>query len=644
MDKRNIYLYNTPLEEAQRMFVERVQGSGIFNQTERIKVENSLGRVSSSAVFAAVSCPHYNASAMDGIAVKAASTFGAADKNGVLLEQNAQFIYVNTGEVIPEEFDAVIKIEEVIPKDGGRVLVMKSAVPWQHIRPIGEDIAAKELIIPSNHLISPVDIGAVLAGGVTEVEVYKQPKVGIIPTGTELVEPGSAMKKGNITDFNSRMFMGMVTEWGGISQRYPITRDDYESIKKAVKDAVSECDVVLVSAGSSAGSRDYTVSVIKELGEVIIHGIAAQPGKPAILGMIDNKPVVGVPGYPVSAYFVMNFFIKPLLHKLNRRALKTPPKMEAVTAKKIISSLKFEEYVRVKVGSVGGKLIASPLNRGAGVVMSLVRADGFMKVPVNCEGYEAGEKVEVTLMRDIEDILNTVVIIGSHDPVLDLLSDFLHRKYEKYSVSSTHVGSMGGIMALKRGETHMAGIHLLDREDGSYNRSYIRKYLKGRDIALLHLVNRTQGLMVSKGNPKNIKGFEDLVRDDIRFINRQKGSGTRMLLDYYLDKLGLSEDRINGYTREEFTHLTTASAIREGSADAALGIYSAAIAMDIEFIPVCEEQYDLAVPVSYLEQDNIKKVIDIISSEEFKNEVAKMGGYDLSQCGQIEYIEQEILS
>lgn len=640
MGTRNIYLNNRPLEEAQELFFNRVeQYYNASEKSEVIKVEDSLGRVSYRAVFARVSCPHYNAAAMDGIAVKASNTFGASEKNAVTLERNTQFIYVNTGDVIPEGFDAVIKIEEVIQKSEDKVVILKSAVPWQHIRPIGEDIAARELIISSNHEITPVDIGAMLAGGITDVEVYRKPKVGIIPTGTELVEPGTSLGKGDIIDFNSRMFIGMVTEWGGSAARYPITRDDYESIKCTIKKVAAECDVVVVSAGSSAGSKDYTASVISELGEVLVHGIAVQPGKPAILGMIDGKPVIGVPGYPVSAYIVTNFFLRPLLYKLTGRKLKSPEKVKAVTSKKLVSSLKYDEYVRVKIGNVDGKLIASPLNRGAGVVMSLVRADGFLKVPRNCEGYEAGETVNVILNRDIEDILNTVVVIGSHDPILDILSDFLHRRYDKYTISSSHVGSMGGIMALRRNEAHMAGVHLLDPEYGTYNISYIKKYLRNQEVALLHLVKRTQGLMVKKGNPKGIKGFNDLIRKDVRFINRQKGSGTRMLLDYYLNKEGISFEKINGYTREEFTHLTTAAAVAEGSADTALGIYSAAIAMDLDFIPVCDEQYDLAVPTKFLEQENIKKVIEVIKSSEFVEKIKGMGGYDTSETGQITFVE-----
>jgi putative molybdopterin biosynthesis protein len=634
MRKRKIYLNNTPLEDAQELFFERMEKYLEVAAGEKIPVEDSIGRVSLNAVFAKVSCPHYNAAAMDGIAVKAQTTFGASEKNAVLLEEHSQFIYVNTGDVIPQEFNAVIKIEEVVQEDEHKIRIIKSAIPWQHIRSIGEDIAAGEMIIPSKHMISPIDMGAMLAGGITEVEVYKKPRVGIIPTGTELVEPGSGLGKGNIIDFNSRIFMGMIEEWGGLAIRHPIIKDDFESIKQSISSAVKQNDIVIVSAGSSAGSKDFTANAIEELGEVLIHGIAVQPGKPAVLGIIGNKPVIGVPGYPVSAYLVMNFFIKPMIYKMTGRTPKPLEKIQAVSSRKLVSSIEYDEFVRVKIGSVGDKLIATPLSRGAGVVMSLVRADGFLKIPRNCEGYEVGQLVDIILMRDKEDILNTAVVIGSHDPIIDILADFLHRKCDKYTLSSSHVGSMGGIMALKRGETHMAGVHLLDPEDGSYNVSYIRKYLKNEEIALLHLVKRTQGFMVKKGNPLGIKDFDDLARENIRFINRQKGSGTRMLLDYYLNMKGISADKINGYTREEFTHLTTAAAVAEGSADTALGIYSAAIALDLDFIPVCDEQYDIAIPTRFLEQDILKQVIEIIKSDEFKEKVMSMGGYDVSQTGE----------
>lgn len=639
MERRTIYLNNLPLEDAKKVFEEKLESYGsIEPKREFIKVEDSLKRISAKPVFAEISCPHYNASAMDGIAVRAFDTFGASEKNAVTLELVKDFLYVNTGETLPQDFDSVIKIEEIVQNSPTSITIIKGAVSWQNVRPIGEDIAAKELIIPSNHEIAPVDIGAMLAGGVNEIEVYTKPRIGIIPTGSELVESAGKLKKGQIIDFNSKIFAAMITSWEGSVIKYPIVGDEVELIKMAIKKAISECDVVIVSAGSSAGSRDYTAKVIDELGEVLVHGIAVQPGKPAILGIVNKKPVIGVPGYPVSAYIIMELVVKPLFFKMAGKVSRPIEMVTAQITKKLVSSLKFDEYVRVKVGNIERKLIASPLNRGAGVVMSLVRADGLLKVPRNCEGYEAGESVEIILKRNIEDIENTIVIIGSHDPILDILSDLLHKKFPCYSVASSHVGSMGGIMALKRGETHLAGSHLLDTNDGSYNVSYIKKYLDYKSFALLHLVGRTQGFMVKQGNPKSFRDFKDLERKDISFINRQKGSGTRMLLDYYILQNSISPEKINGYAHEEYTHLTTAAGVFEGDADVALGVYSAAKAMNLDFIPVCEEQYDLVVPIKFLEQQNIKSLIRIIESEEFKNIAIGMGGYDISKTGEISFI------
>jgi putative molybdopterin biosynthesis protein len=628
------------LDDAKKLWQEKI--NEIFSHIKKEEIINiweSQGRISSKPVYANISSPHYNASAMDGIAVKSKDTFLATEKNPILLSYKKQYIYVNTGEMIPENFDAVIMIEDIVEKEDNKVMIIKGATPYQHIRPIGEDIVAKELIIPSKHKIKPVDIGALLAGGHTEIEVYKKPVIGIIPTGNEIIEPSEGFEKGKIIEYNSRIFEGLIKEWGAIGKRYDIVPDNFELIKETILKALAKCDAVIVNAGSSAGSRDYTKEVLRDIGEVLVHGIATKPGKPAILGIVKGKPIIGIPGYPVSAYFVMDFFVKPLIEVYTQYKFKAEKNVKARVSKKIVSSLKHEEYIRVKLGNVGDKLIASPLNRGAGVIMSLVRADGYMIIPKNSEGLEAGEEADVKLFKDFDDILNTLVIIGSHDPMLDVISDMLHNKTSKYSVSSSHVGSMGGIMALMRDEAHLAGIHLLDMGDGSYNTSYVKKYLKNKEIALIHMAGRKQGFMVKPGNPKIIKGFNDLLREDIKFINRQKGSGTRLLLDYYLKNELLDPDAINGYNREEFTHLTTAAAVAEGSADIALGIFSAAVSMNLDFIDICTEQYDLAVPVKYLEMDMIKELAVLIKSEEFKKALIEMGGYDVSKTGEIDIVE-----
>lgn len=630
---QEIYLSNYELEEAIDIFFRKI---GPLNlKKERIPTWDGCGRVTSEPVFAKISSPHYNSSAMDGIATLSSKTYGASDRNQIELVEDVDYVVVDTGDPIPREFDCVIMVEDLIRVDEKRVRIYKSAVPWQNIRPIGEDIVETQLIVPSSHRIRPVDIGSIIAGGVNEISVYKKPVVGVIPTGTEIVEPGSDLKVGDIIDFNSRVFSAQVCEWGGIAKRYGIQKDVYEDIKDTVLKASEECDIILINAGSSAGREDFTSKVIEELGEAFIHGIAIKPGKPVILGQVCGKPIVGIPGFPVSAYFIMENIVKRLIEAYQGIESRERRSINAYLSRRVMSSLKYLEFVRVKLGYVGGRFVATPLSRGAGATMSLVNADGVLEIPQSLEGIESGSQVSIKLLRDEEDIKNTLVVIGSHDPIVDIIGDLLHKRRRNMFLSSAHVGSMGGIMALKGGETHIAPIHLLDLESGEYNISYIKKYLPGRKMALIKGVGRIQGLLVKKGNPLNISGFEDLSGKGIRFVNRQRGSGTRLLLDYNLKKLKINTEYITGYSREEFTHLGVAAAVASGDADVGLGIYSAASAMGLDFIPIGNEEYDFAVPEEYLDSEMIKSFIETIKSSEFLSELDRLGGYSYSNIGRI---------
>ncbi|WPC43669.1 molybdopterin biosynthesis protein [Clostridium sp. JS66] len=633
---QKVYLSNYEFKEALNKYLDEI--SSVFLSKEVINTEEGLGRVTAEAVYSKISSPFYNCSAMDGIALHSSKTIGASEKHPVVLKEEEDYIVVDTGDPVPKEYDCVIMVEDIVNIDENRIQIYKSAASWQNIRPLGEDIVENQLIVPSGHVVRPVDIGAMLAGGVNAIEVYKKPLVGIIPTGTELVEPGSDLKVGDIIDFNSRVFSAQVIEYGGTPKRYGIVKDDYETLKETLKRAVSECDIVIINAGSSAGREDFTSDLIADLGKVYVHGIAIKPGKPTIMGQISNKPVLGIPGYPVSAYFIMEKVLKKIVENYQGLKTKEPEKVEAILSRRIMSSLKHLEFVRMKLGYVGNKIIATPLSRGAGATMSLVRADGTLEVPQNVEGIEAGTKVEINLMRDMEEIKNTIVCIGSHDPILDILSDMLHVRNKHYYLSSAHTGSMGGIMALKNEETHIAPIHLLDMETGEYNISYINKYLKNKNIVLVKGVKRIQGLMVQKGNPLALKNISDISEKNVRFVNRQRGAGTRLLLDYYLKKLHISPEQINGYEREEFTHLSVAAAVANGDVDCGLGVYSAADMMGLDFIPVCNEEYDFAVPVQYLELYIIKELLRVMKSSEFLKKLDELGGYDYSDICNIVYI------
>lgn len=630
MAKRNLYLDTKPVEEAAELYLNALRPV-VTIQYETIPVTESLNRVTRHATYAKYSSPLFNASAMDGIAVISERTVAATEVAPVTLKEKEDYIVVDTGDPIHPPYDAVIMAEDLVEtKDG--VQITASAAPWQHVRPIGEDIVAGEMILPSRHKIRPIDVGVLLSAGITRIEVVKRPRAAIFPTGTEIIEPEDTPREGSIIESNSRMFENMVIEAGGEARRFPPIIDDYEQIRDNIAKAVSEYDMVIVNAGSSAGTEDYTVHVLRELGEVIVHGVAIKPGKPVILAVVEGKPVIGLPGYPVSAYIGFENFVLPVLAMMGQTALKKNEVVTASVSKRLVSSLRHKEYVRVKVGKVGDKMVAAPLARGAGAAMSLVRADGFCVIEQNSEGVEAGEPVQVELYRDKAEVENTVVIIGSHDLILDVAADMMPNLYPGMFVSSTHVGSMGGLMALKRKEAHLAPIHLLDEETGEYNLSYIRRLFGSGKIALIKGVGRTQGILVKKGNPLGIKGIEDLP--GCRYVNRQRGAGTRVLFDYKLKQLGIAPEQINGYEREAATHMAVAAAVGSDGADAGMGILSAAKAMDLDFIPVGPEEYDFAVPLEYLELPHIKAFIEILKMDEFHKRLDELGGYTYERAGE----------
>ncbi|MDD2443034.1 MAG: molybdopterin biosynthesis protein [Desulfotomaculaceae bacterium] len=635
--KRNIYLEDLPWEEALASYLDHLREVEALypGRPELILAEEALGRVTAATVYARISSPHYNASAMDGMAVRSIDTYGAFETSPKRLEVGKDAIAVDTGDPLPEGYDAVIMIEDVHFTQPGVMEIIQAAHPWQHLRVVGEDVVATEMIVPASHTVRPIDIGAILAGGVNKIYVHPRPRVVILPTGNELVQPGAELKAGDIIEFNSRMLGAMAESWGAVAMRREITADDFESLKAAISSAVDEADVVLVNAGSSAGSEDFTAGVIKELGKVLVHGVATKPGKPVILGEVNGKPVVGVPGYPVSAYLGMVNFVRPVIFKKLGAAPPVAETIEATVSRKMVSPMGVEEYIRVKLGQVGGKVVATPISRGAGILMSLVRADGMIRVPRLSEGYNAGDVAPVELFRSAQEIGETTVIIGSHDNTLDVLANYLRLKYPAAALSSAHVGSLGGLSALKRGEAHCAGTHLLDEETGEYNISYIKRLLPGRDIVLVNLVYREQGLILAEGNPKGIRNLEDLARQGVSFVNRQRGAGTRILLDYMLKKLGLDPDLIHGYDHEEYTHMGVAAAVKSGAADAGLGIRAAALALGLDFIGIVEERYDLCIPAEFWETPYIRRLLEVMAMPQFREEVKGLGGYDLRECGKV---------
>lgn len=628
------YLTNVPLKKAREDYLKLLKEKGFSNKTETIPVQQAHGRITAGPVYAHICAPHYAASAMDGVAVKAGDTFGATETTPVTLKTE-QFVELDTGDPIPEGRDAVIMVEDIVKNHDGSISIHAPAAPWQHIRQIGEDVCAGEMILGAHMEVSPAAIGAMIAGGVMELEVIKKPVVGIIPTGDEIIPPCSDPKPGDILEFNSSIFSAMVKGWGAESRTYPIVPDKFEEIKATVSKAAEDCDMVILNAGSSAGREDYSAEAISQLGQVLYHGIAIKPGKPAILGCLGTKPVLGVPGYPVSGIIVIEELLKPIIDCWFHSS-PAPEKTAAATlTRPVVSSLKYQEFVWVRMGYVGEKLMASPLSRGSGVVSSFMKADGILAVPQGSEGYEAGEQVEVRLLSREDRLKNTLVVIGSHDPLLDELANMMHMENPEVYMSSAHVGSMGGIMAIRRGEAHAAGCHLLDTETGEYNRAFIKKYFPMGGVKLLRCVGRQQGLMLQKGNPMKIEGFKDVANNGVRYVNRQKGSGTRILTDYLCKKEGIAPEKIYGYDREELTHTSVATQIASGSADAGMGIYSAAKLYGLDFLPVCIEEYDLLIPDHAWGSPMVRQLVASLKSPAFRKKIESMGGYTLERPGEI---------
>ena len=627
------YLTNVDLGQAREEYLAILQANGMCGKEETIAVTEACGRVTSRAVYAHICAPHYHASAMDGIALSAKVTFGATETTPVHLTPE-QYTVVDTGDPIPEGCDAVVMVEDVVQEESG-VCLYQAAAPWQHIRQIGEDICAGEMILASYQMITPSAIGALIAGGVLEVDVVKRPVVGIIPTGDEIIPPTADPKPGDILEFNGSIFSAMLAGWGAEPKLYPIVPDRKEEIRAMTARALDECDMVILNAGSSAGREDYSCQVIGELGTVLYHGIAIKPGKPAILGYRGEKPLLGVPGYPVSGIIVIEEILKPLLECWQHRPAAAAVYEKAVLSRAVVSGLKYREFIRVRLGCVEGKLVASPLSRGSGVISSFMKADGMLTVPQGTEGYEAGAEVEVRLLRPKRELEHTLVAIGSHDPLLDELADLIHRENPDIFMSSSHVGSMGGIMAARRKENHVAGIHLLNEADGTYNEAFLEKYFPNGGVRLVECVGRTQGLMIAPGNPLGLTGIEDLTRDGLRYVNRQKGSGTRILIDYLCKKQEIDPTGIYGYDREEFTHTSVAAQIASGSADAGMGIYSAAQLYGLDFLPVCMEQYDLLIPDYAWETPMVQQLLKTLKSDAFRSRLETLGGYELKEPGRV---------
>lgn len=636
-DERNVYLEDVPIEAATKALLDALAAFGKAGPMpgERVPVREALGRVTAAPVVARLSSPHYHAAAMDGFAVRAAETIGATETRPLTLGAGS-IKAVNTGAALPPTFDAVIMIENVQESAEG-ITITAPVAPWQHVRMLGEDMVATEIVVQAGHRLRPMDLGAIVGCGHTHVTVRRRPRVIIIPTGSELVSAEGNPQPGQVIEYNSVVLGAQVQDAGGEVEIAAITPDDPAALKEALNAALKrEPDLVLMLSGSSAGTRDYTSKLVQDVGRLLVHGVAVRPGHPVIMGVSGSgMPIIGVPGYPVSAALTGELFVQPLLARWlgTRPGIETRPRVRATLTRRLSSPAGDDDYTRVTVAAINDRLLATPLSRGAGVITSLVRADGLAHIPRFSEGIDRGGPVDVILYRGLDEIQKTAVITGSHDPMLDLLAGELAARFPGSRLASASVGSLGGIVALGRGETHLAGMHLLDEATGEYNLPDLRRQLAGQVVRVVTFAHREQGLVVAAGNPLNVQGLDDLRR--LRYVNRQRGAGTRVLLDYLLKQRDLKADEITGYGHEEYTHMAVAGAVASGVADCGMAVRSAAIALGLDFISIGWERYDLVIPAAQFKHPIVEQILGVVGDEDFKQLLATQPGYAVRESGAV---------
>ena len=527
---------------------------------------------------------------MDGYAVRSRETVGAHDQNPVILRD---FVQVNTGNIVPHGYDAVVMIEDTWNTQGG-ILIRKPAIPWQHVRSAGEDIKKGQLILPAGHQVRPFDIGALVTYGITHLDV-RMVNIGLIPTGSEIVPLGRRPGPGQVVESNTIMAQAYLQSAGAHCIRYPIVPDDPDVIAESLKNAVRENDLVLISAGSSAGTRDFTASVISSLGELLFHGVAVKPGKPVMLGRISGKPVLGLPGYPLAAQTVIREIAGRLLDTWN---LISPPRFSVpvTLAHALVSDIGFDEFIPVSIGRVNGCYWGFPHSRGSGVQMAPVRANGYIRITPQVEGLEAGHIVDATLTTDFSSIERTILISGRYDPAIERLGEILREK--GLVLHAAKAGNTGGMIALNRHSCHGTPVSLPDYSFLPHCRG-ISSLIPPAGLIFVHIATVAQGIVSRDGI-----SLDELAR--VRFINRQKGSPTRMIFDALLDMRGVAPETIDGYFHEVTSQEAVAGAIHERLADAGICTSGVAKASGLCFVPVINEQYELAVRTEFINDPMVR--------------------------------------
>ncbi|MCS7385367.1 MAG: molybdopterin biosynthesis protein [archaeon GB-1867-005] len=643
---RKIFHKLITIEEALKLIKKHVNLSPVG--VEEVDLLKAHGRVLAEDIIAKVDLPPFDRSEMDGYAVIAGDTYDADEDSPVKLKvigkieagdepkiavEKGCAIEISTGAPIPPGANAVVMVEYT-RQIGNTVEIFKPVAVGAHIVHAGSDLMIGEKILRKGTILTPREIGVIAAVGIDKVRVYKKPKIAIISTGSELVTPGASLPPYKVYDVNTYSIAAGVNEAGGEPIAVGIVSDNISEIRKTIENAIKKFDLVIISGGTSAGVGDLVYKVLNELGKpgIIVHGLKVKPGKPTVISVVNNKLIIGLPGWPVSALIIFNLIAKPVI-----RALAGLPEEEEKIFKVKVATRIRPARGRVNLIPVSitinekGEMIAYPLIHHSGAIATLTKADGYIIIKENVELLEAGEEVQMKLLSSKIQPPN-LTIIGSHCPALDRLIELLEEEHKIKKIRLISVGSLAGLMAVRNGEADIAGIHLLDEETLTYNIPLLTKYNVNNAVLIRGYI-REQGLIVRKGNPTNIRSLEDLLREDVKFINRNMGSGTRVLIDYELkkmaEKIGKSieeiKTKIKGYNIEAKTHSAVALAVLMGRADVGVAIRSIAMMYGLEFMPLKEEHFDFLVNKKALNKISVQAFIKALKSSKFKEKLLEIG-------------------
>ncbi|MEM4657368.1 MAG: molybdopterin biosynthesis protein [Candidatus Methanosuratincola sp.] len=643
-DDRRIFHRLVTLEDASRMLMDKVTHTP---DQERVLISQAFGRILAKTVYSRIDLPPFDRAEMDGYAVVSSDTEGASENTPLRIRVvgrvdagstfrgeviDGSCVEIATGAPLPRGADAVLMVEYTSRHDDF-IDVYKAVTPGENVAHAGSDLEIGEVVLRRGSFIGTREVALLSAAGLGEVEVYGKPKIGIISTGNELVEPGLELSPGKIYDVNSQMLMAAVAEAGGLPSFIERVGDNPEEIKRALRAAIDSMDLILISGGTSAGLGDSVYKAIGDLCDpgILAHGLKIKPGKPTVLAVHKGKAVIGLPGYPVSALMVFSQLVKPLIQRMSMVKGRSEIVTQAEITQRVNASKGRKWFLPVHVLK-GRREKAYPIIASSGAVGTLARADGYVVLPEDVEYIERGEVVKIRLFGE-QEIKEDLLVMGSHCPALDLLLETLFEK-RGISARALNVGSMGGLTAVARGECDLAGIHLLDEETLTYNKQHVRR-AGLPDWCLVKGYRRAQGIAIQRGNPKGVKGLQDLIRGDLIFANRNRGSGTRILTDRMLkgisDELGLEfKDlvaRIRGYRSEFKTHSSVAAAVCQGRADLGVCVKGAAVAYGLDFIPLADEEYDFVVNPESKDKDSVKEFISCLRSESFRENATRLDGF-----------------